>query len=159
MKSNIFIKRILILISIVVALFLILLLFPNSNKRMVHINDASVKVEIVDKQESRVLGLSGRAELKKDTGMLFIFDRENFHGIWMKDMNFHIDILWINESYKIVGIKKDAKPDTFPETFYPKTISKYVLELSSGFIDAQICALSTVFLKIFRYNTMTTLIN
>jgi hypothetical protein len=135
MKSNIFIKRILILISIVVALFLILLLFPNSNKRMVHINDASVKVEIVDKQESRVLGLSGRAELKKDTGMLFIFDRENFHGIWMKDMNFHIDILWINESYKIVGIKKDAKPDTFPETFYPKTISKYVLELSSGFIE------------------------
>jgi len=67
--------------------------------------------------------------------MLFIFDNESLHGIWMKDMNFAIDILWIDEGYKVVDIKKDAKPESYPEVFIPEVPSKYVLEVNAGFLE------------------------
>jgi uncharacterized membrane protein (UPF0127 family) len=53
----------------------------------------------------------------------------------MKDMNFPIDIIWISEDLNIVYIKKDARPELFPESYRPETKAKYVLEVVSGFSE------------------------
>lgn len=134
MRNNFFIKRILILVTIVAILALSLLLFPN-DKIILKIGDIRLQVEIADTQEKRVIGLSGRKSLGDRDGMLFVFDNESLHGIWMKDMNFAIDILWIDADYEIVDIKKNAKLDSYPEVFYPKNLSKYVLEVNVGFLE------------------------
>jgi uncharacterized protein len=135
MFDKIFIKRILILIAIVVMLFLFLLLFPNSNKKTIQINDIKIKAELADTQKERTQGLSLRKSLEDRDGMLFVFDNEDLHGIWMKDMNFSIDILWIDEDYKIIDIKNDARPESYPEVFFPNENAKYVLEINAGFVE------------------------
>ena len=111
---------------IVAILFLSLLLFSN-DKTIIQINDISIQVEVSDTQNERTKGLSGKENLGNREGMLFVFDNEDLHGIWMKDMNFPIDILWINEDYEIVDIKENAKPESFPEIFYPRFRNTIIL--------------------------------
>ena len=88
--------------------------------------------------EDRVLGLSGREKLDENEGLLFIFDSPGIYPFWMKDMNFPIDIVWIGEDsgeWRVVYIKKNAMPDSYPETFSPDKNAKYVLETVSGFFE------------------------
>lgn len=103
--------------------------------KIIKINDTTIKVEVADTQELREQGLSGRKTLADGTGMLFIFDSPAMAGFWMKDMNFAIDIVWIDENYQIVDIDKSVLPETFPEVFYPDRAIKYVLEVPTGYTN------------------------
>lgn len=80
----------------------------------------------------RTQGLSGRASLKKDTGLFFVFESSDKYGFWMKDMNFSIDILWIDESMKIVHIEPSVSPSTYPKSFVSPVPARFVLELPAG---------------------------
>jgi uncharacterized membrane protein (UPF0127 family) len=101
------------------------------------INFASttVTVDIADTDCKQALGLSGRARLEENTGMLFSFASEGIHTFWMKDMRFPIDIIWLDPSGKITGVEQNVKPETYPETFGGDYLSQYVLELPAGFMS------------------------
>ncbi len=101
----------------------------------VKIGEKILKVEIADTKIGQTQGLSGRANLDEDRGMLFVFEKSGPHYFWMKDMNFPIDIIWINEDLGVVFIEKNVNPDTYPQTFGPNLNSKYVLEVVSGFSE------------------------
>jgi uncharacterized membrane protein (UPF0127 family) len=92
-------------------------------------------VEIAKSYRERMKGLSGRARIGSD-GLLFVFQREAKHSIWMPNMKFPIDIIYINKSKKIVDIKHEAKPITVnPKTwriFRPKNKAKYILEIPAN---------------------------
>ncbi len=96
---------------------------------------AEFSVDLALTEEERVQGLSGRAGLPTDTGLLFVFDRPDFYSIWMKDMNFSIDILWIDEDLRITHIEKNVSPQTFPKTFSSEVPSRFVLELPAGTVN------------------------
>ena len=64
---------------------------------------------------------------------------------WMKDMEFWIDVLWINEDFEIVDIVENMLPETFPEVFYPKTDSLYVIEFPAGSVEKYSLALRQKF--------------
>lgn len=99
--------------------------------------ETKLKVEIADTAEARTLGLSNRETLEDKRGMLFVFDEADRHGIWMKEMNFSIDVIWFNANYEVIYIVKDAKPDSYPKIFRPSTNAKYVLEVPSGFVEKE----------------------
>jgi uncharacterized protein len=101
----------------------------------VKIDGILFSVKVADTEEERRQGLSGTAGLAPRGGMLFVFDENDQHGIWMKDMNYPIDILWISENYNIVNIKKNVSPDTYPQVFKNNKPARYVLELPAGSID------------------------
>lgn len=105
------------------------------NINYVKIAGKMIKVELVTTLEEQERGLSGRDSLKKDKGMLFIFNQANKYSFWMKDMNFPIDIIWIGENFQVISIKKNASPDSYPETFSPNQDAKYVLEVISSFSE------------------------
>jgi len=107
------------------------------NKRHLFAGETPVFIEIADDQDERIKGLSGRSELKYGEGMLFIFDNEKYHGIWMKDMNFAIDIIWLDENLQVVSIKENATPESYPESFKPERKALYVLEVPSGFVKKE----------------------
>ena len=77
-------------------------------------------------------GLSGRQSLPADQGMLFVFDQPGSYEFWMKDMNFPLDMVWINEDKTVAGVTADLSPDTYPDTFLPPNDIKYVLEINAG---------------------------
>lgn len=97
--------------------------------------DLRIPVEIVDSPAERVRGLSGRTSLDETSGLLFIFEEPGEHGIWMKDMNFPIDIIWLDENFEVINIKRDATPDSFPTVFKPTRNASYVLEVNAGFAE------------------------
>ncbi len=103
--------------------------------KYITIAERKVKVDLATTPEAHAQGLSGRKELKENEGMLFVFDKPGKYSFWMKDMNFPIDIIWVSEDFKVVYIKKDARPELYPETYAPKDNAKYVLEVVSGFSD------------------------
>ncbi|MBI4118257.1 MAG: DUF192 domain-containing protein [Parcubacteria group bacterium] len=92
-------------------------------------------VEIAGTAEERACGLSRRASLPKDRAMLFMFPESGLHGIWMKDMHFPIDILWLDKDLVVVDSARDVSPDSYPTVFHPKREARYVLELSAGAAD------------------------
>ena len=100
----------------------------------VFIDDTKINANVAQTNEERIRGLSGRLILSKSSGLFFIFNTTDYHGIWMKEMLFPIDIIWIDESYRIVDIKENVDPSSYPKVFTPQTKARYVLEVNAGFV-------------------------
>lgn len=92
-----------------------------------------IDIEIAQTPNQRIRGLSGRASLPAQAGLLFVFDSPGRHGIWMKDMEFAIDIAWLDQDKKIIHLEENISPETFPKVFYPPSEALYVLEVNAGF--------------------------
>lgn len=99
--------------------------------------DKTYKLILAKTDKQKVLGLSGRDSLPKDTGMLFIFEEKGEYEFWMKNMKFPIDILYISDN-KVVEIVENAPipadnqdPSTLP-VYAPGVPINYVLELAAG---------------------------
>ena len=123
---------ILLLLSLAVGVLLLAsLLFGFLPDKRLTINNQKIDVIVADSSDERAKGLSGRDRLNDREGMLFIFSDESQYCIWMKDMKFTIDIIWLNESKEVIDIKKKATPESYPESFCPSESAKYVLEISS----------------------------
>ncbi len=128
-------KKYLIILATVFAFFVILFYFSNSSKTInsVQIAGQNIKVILALTEDEQTKGLSVKDKLNENEGMLFVFDQIGKHNFWMKDMNFSIDIIWLGEDMKVVYVKENVHPETYPETFGPEISSKYVLELVAGF--------------------------
>ncbi len=93
-----------------------------------------LQVEVMVKDEDRAMGLMFRPSLPKDRGMLFIFERPDFHGIWMKNCRFPIDIVWLDEEKKVVHVAESVPPckaEPCP-VYNPLRRASYVVELNAG---------------------------
>ncbi len=99
-------------------------------------------VVVARTSEARERGLSGTVTIPYD-GMLFDFEEDSLPGFWMKDMNYSLDIIWLDHNYEIVDIIEDLKPNTYPTVFYPKKPVRYVIEFPSGFVSKEQVQLGT----------------
>jgi len=93
----------------------------------------SIQAEVVTSGEDKARGLSGRNCLNPDTGMLFLYELSGDYCFWMKDMNFSIDMIWMDDEKRIVTIKDSVSPETYPQSFCPEKPSQYILEVAPGF--------------------------
>jgi uncharacterized membrane protein (UPF0127 family) len=69
-----------------------------------------LSVEVADTPAERGRGLSGREMLPENSGMLFVFDTPGRYGFWMYGMKFPLDIIWIDESLRVVYFVENAQP-------------------------------------------------
>lgn len=102
----------------------------------ININNKIINIEIADTWPKRVEGLSGRDSLCAECGLFFIFDSKDTYSFWMKEMNFSIDIIWIDDD-KIVYIVENAQPpngDNIP-SYMPLAQADKVLEVNAGFVQ------------------------
>lgn len=90
-------------------------------------------LEVADTDALRKQGLSGRDGLMSNEGMLFIFPSKGMYSFWMKDMRFPIDIVWLDDAYRIVDVRERVDPDSYPTVFHPDVSTRYTVELSAGF--------------------------
>lgn len=105
---------------------------PGGSDVRIIFGNTTLRAGVADEREERIQGLSGRESLGEREGLLFIFPESGFHGIWMKDMFFSIDIVWLDENFRVVGLEEEVSPDTFPTSFEPEAPAKYVLEVNAG---------------------------
>ncbi len=96
------------------------------------IGTAKLRIGIADTEATRELGLSGRTNLALDEGLFFVTDTPNMLGIWMKDMNFPIDVIWFDNNLKVITIVSNMLPDSYPTVYNPTVPAQYVLEVNAG---------------------------
>jgi uncharacterized membrane protein (UPF0127 family) len=90
--------------------------------------------DVSSTSNERTIGLSKYQSLNDNQAMLFVFDELGLYSFWMRDMNFPIDIIWLNENKEIISIKEGADPSEYPQSYYPEGDSLYVLETVAGFV-------------------------
>ncbi|MBI4094661.1 MAG: DUF192 domain-containing protein [Candidatus Liptonbacteria bacterium] len=104
-------------------------------------NNAVFDVEIAEHAFSLMRGLSGRERIGENKGMLFLFGMQGRHGIWMKEMKFPLDIIWIRND-RIVGVTENAVPEPGKSlleltVYYPPEAVDKVLEVNAGVAHAR----------------------
>lgn len=98
----------------------------------ISIDGIKLTVDVVETAEEKAKGLSGRTNLEEEKGMLFIYEEPGLYSFWMKDMNFSIDIIWIDENLNVVDITENFKPESFPAIATPQKSTLYVVEVNAG---------------------------
>ncbi len=96
-----------------------------------------ISVEVADTVEKRSLGLGKRSGLENGWGMLFVFEKRKQHGFWMKDMEFPLDIIWL-DNHRIAYILRNVQPaksGVIPLVMTPPVAGNFVLEIDAGRAD------------------------
>ena len=92
-----------------------------------------ILLEVARTPEQQSLGLMHRPSLDKNRGMLFLFNPPRPVGFWMKNVQIHLDMIFLQEE-KIVAIANNVPPckaDPCPTYGTPQAIDR-VIELRGG---------------------------
>lgn len=98
------------------------------------IGSTTVRASVADSLPERIKGLSDTPYLPEGLVKLFAFGAEGEHSIWMKDMNYPIDILWVAKNGEVVYFEENVSPDSYPESFSSPSPAWYVIEANAGFV-------------------------
>ncbi len=120
---------------LIIASGIALVLSLNTRRTMVTLGSQVVSARVADTDETRQKGLSGTSGLGTNDGMLFIFDIPGRWGMWMKDMKYSLDMVWMDNSKSIIYLAENVSPSSFPKVFLPDKDARYVLELPAGYIS------------------------
>lgn len=90
-----------------------------------------VDVEIASDDDSRERGLMWRRSLVPGEGMLFVFPEAAEHSFWMKNTLIPLDMVFIGEDRRVVGVVANAEPGNLTPVG-PQAPSVYVLEVPGG---------------------------
>lgn len=107
-------------------------LFGEEYLHTIYVGSTAISVTVADEYDERLQGLGGTRSLGDFQGKLFIFDTDAKHGIWMKDMHYPIDIIWIDKHLNVVHIEENVSPSTYPtQIFAPPVDARFVLEVNA----------------------------
>ena len=94
-------------------------------------NPIHYHVEVAKTNEEQAEGLMYRLELKKNGGMLFLFDNEKKASFWMKNTLIPLDIIFINKNGSINKIYKNTVPKSLKRIMSKGRVLA-VLEINAG---------------------------
>jgi uncharacterized membrane protein (UPF0127 family) len=99
---------------------------------------ATVDVRVADTYQKRYTGLSETESLGEDEGMLFVHDEEGEHAYVMRNMDFPLDIVFVDANGTITAVHHaELPPNGTSEselTRYRGT-GTYVLEVPYGYTN------------------------
>lgn len=101
----------------------------------IHLGRRRFSAILADSFVKKMIGLMFRKGLGPDTVMLFDFGYSDRHGIWMRNMLFSIDVIWVSESLRVVDFVKDLRPSSGSRVNKPSADARYIIEAKSGFIQ------------------------
>ncbi len=91
-------------------------------------------VELAESPARRQRGYMFRDGVGPEDGMIFLFEEEEFHSFWMKNVSFPLDILWMAGDGTVVDVSLLTPPcveDPCP-SYLPQGRALFVLELAGG---------------------------
>ncbi len=85
-----------------------------------------------------------RQRLARDEAMLIVFPEADYHEIWMWNMRFSLDLVWISNQREVIGVRTVSPCSALPCPIYrPPGPAKYVLEVAPGSFNRSIGDLVT----------------
>lgn len=98
-------------------------------------NGAIITIEVANTPKEQEQGLMFRKTLAVNSGMLFIFEQEQFLSFWMKNTLIPLDVLYLDPKAVIVDIQ--TMPPCSPEeeqcpSYTARGRAIYALEINAG---------------------------
>lgn len=99
-------------------------------------------LETAISSEQKQIGLMYRDNLETFQGMIFIFESDSNTGFWMKNVNFPLDIIFLDKDYKIIDLFENVPPCKVNDpdqracpTYTSTTPYRYAIELKGKTIS------------------------
>lgn len=97
-------------------------------------------LEIAADPETRQRGYMFREQIGAREGMLFVFDVDDRHTMWMRNCRVDLDMIWLDTSFGVVDVASRRKP--CPERgdcplIAPARPARYVLEVAAGTVERE----------------------
>ena len=112
--------------------------FPKGTLR---IDNNTIQVEVADTPAARQRWLTFRDDkLPLDSAIMLVYDKPDLYSLWLLNIQFNIDLLWLDEKGNIVYIIKNVSPCKTPLdaarcTYKNTRPAKYILAATAGFVD------------------------
>jgi len=127
-------KNIVLIFLVVLAVVLFLSFYDSGNS--VCFDTVCFSISIADDSLSRAQGLMFVDYLDEGEGMLFVYESPGDYRFWMKNTLIPLDMIWIDEDFKVVYIAT-ASPCVVEDCalYGSSAQAKYILEINSGLAD------------------------
>ncbi|HLX80916.1 MAG TPA: DUF192 domain-containing protein [Burkholderiales bacterium] len=89
-----------------------------------------IRAEVADSMATRMEGLMYRKSMQQGAGMVFVFDENATHCMWMKNTLIPLSVAFIDEAGEIINIA-EMQPQT-EETHCAARPARYALEMNKG---------------------------
>ena len=90
----------------------------------------AIRVEVANTEDTRRTGLMFRSALPDSQGMLFVYEVEGRHGMWMKNTLIPLSVAFIDRSGRIINIE-DMQPQT-EDAHSARADAAFSLETNQG---------------------------
>lgn len=94
----------------------------------------SLAVELAGNPDARACGLSNRADLSENHGMLFLYPTRGMRRFWMKNTFIPLSIAFLDDSGRIVSIQSMTPVQTDERYRSPQPV-RYALEVKRGWFN------------------------
>lgn len=94
-----------------------------------------IEAEVVNTQETRVRGLMSRKAMPVHHGMLFVFDADARHCMWMKNTLLPLSVAFIDERGRIINVE-EMRPQTEDNHCAGKP-ARFALEMNAGWFKSR----------------------
>ena len=91
----------------------------------------TLDIEIAESDYETQTGLMYRSGMGENQAMFFVFDYVGWHSFYMKNTEFALDILFIDENLKVASFKDNAQP-LDESGISSEAPVQYVLEVNAG---------------------------
>jgi uncharacterized protein len=92
-----------------------------------------IEAEVVNSQETRMRGLMMRQSMPMQRGMLFVFDVDARHCMWMKNTLLPLSVAFMDEGGRIINVE-EMRPQTEDNHCAAKP-ARFALEMNAGWFQ------------------------
>ena len=89
-----------------------------------------IEAEVAANDQNRQVGLMNRKAMPPQRGMLFVFNRENTHCMWMRNTHIPLSVAFMDADGVIINIE-DMQPQT-ESNHCARKPARYALEMNQG---------------------------
>jgi uncharacterized membrane protein (UPF0127 family) len=89
-----------------------------------------IRAEVADRDATRSLGLMHRTSLPQNGGMLFVFDQDAIHCMWMKNTLIPLSVAFLDAQGAIINVA-DMQPHS-EQSHCAAAPARYALEMTQG---------------------------
>lgn len=112
---------------------------PKFKKVKAKIGGVAVTLEVADSPERHAYGLMYREKLEKNSGMVFIFDSEEYRHFWMQNTFIDLSIGFFNAKKELIEViemeKKKSVVDKGVKTYASTKPAKYAVEMNKSWFS------------------------
>lgn len=101
----------------------------------IQIGEHRLRVELANTPDTREQGLMFRQHLAADSGMIFVFPRDQVVAMWMKNTHIPLSVAFVDKYGRIVNIE-DMEPMS-EQTHRSVRMVRFALETNQGWFKAR----------------------